>query len=268
MELENIYQLMTLNYSYAYHNLQKDLNEATKYFDQITNSGYQRLIANLKIKLSKISLPDDIEIHSVYNNFRLISNILDQELPSLSDFVKQIDNDSKINAELTPILITEKLLSRLQVDINMFIRSISLHSPDIIKPEEINLPDFLGKTLLMYATFDSKPPVIDKLIEKGANPFQLDKYNNSAFSLALKKEDEDLAKKFLQAKLEQIQWHDLKTKISEDTKGFFHFIATNLSSHTSNLAQQLNLHEEGRITCLEEAKMSYKYLSGENEDSS
>jgi len=66
-----------------------------------------------------------------------------------------------------------------------------------IYKNEIDKLDDTGNTLLMYATAHEAKPLIQQLIELGANPFKADKLGNSAFSIAISNRNENIAKIFL-----------------------------------------------------------------------
>jgi len=165
-------KFMTKNYPYVYSNLKKSLATIKMELDKITKPEFEKEVSSLKQQLSNITLSETIEILPTYNTLKLIRNILDHETPSLSKFIQNLPIDKKFNQDLNSLITTEELINRYQVDLSLFIRSMSLRSPEILTPDEINRPDILGKTLLMYATSNSDTEVIKTLLQKGANPFQ------------------------------------------------------------------------------------------------
>jgi ankyrin repeat protein len=145
--------------------------------------------------------------------------------------------------------LTQSLIKQEKFD-----ELIDLYSKDIDEPDEV------GNTLLMYATINQKTVLIEKLIKLKADPFKSDKFGNSAFSISLKHGREDLAQKFLLTKISDIlQSQELTVEItphlySSENGDLSYYIASHICKSDSTLREILHFDIDTAQTCFSEAR--------------
>jgi len=111
---------------------------------------------------------------------------------------------------------------------------------------DTNFMDIIGQGKqeeLMYTTASPYFEDTDKaiaLVEKGANPFHVDNYGDSPFSVALNQGKVALAKEFIWSK-DLSNWTELKAKVEEDDLSFCVYIASNICRSGSFLPEFFGL---------------------------
>lgn len=139
---------------------------------------------------------------------------------------------------------------------------------------EIDKPDELGKTLLMYAAEAHDTKIAEKLLEKGADPFKTDNSSNSALSIAFRNNYENLAKQFLEKKLadvntsskheiQQIKKELNKINPEKEASKLSHYIVEHIK--TQDFSEFLGLNNKAVEMCYAEAK-NYCDILGVTED--
>lgn len=124
---------------------------------------------------------------------------------------------------------------------------------------EEDLEDLFYYTATDTDNLNTREPIIS-LLEKNINPFAIDECGNSAFSIALRQANVELAKIFITSK----KLHDnqiIKQLLDEDSATFCCTIASKVCSNDSTLRNIFGFNELGAQMCFTEAKEGYEILS-------
>jgi len=137
------------------------------------------------------------------------------------------------------------------------------------KDFDVNSQDNIGYTLLMYAVSYHCPKTIKVLLSLEANPFLTNESGRSAFSIALRENNEDLAAQFLKLKEEELTKAELslsKYLDSEEEGGIFYFIASNIGQKSSTLKELLGFDSDAAQICFVEAVRDYEALGKDSSE--
>lgn len=262
------------DYSFAYDNLCKEYERMKS---ELTNIGFQdKKLASTIDGLQQHSMSDDMFIGLAQTKSVVVP--LYEQIQK-EDFFSADDQQFEINCKLLNQLLCRFIdkLDRIIADIKLqcIENGLVANLLRFVDNDNINLLDESGNTLLMQATSYKYPSIniVNKLLELGADPFTICRFNETPFSKAINNDNWVLARNYLARKVNLLGQEDASKKEelrgldtlydASDAETFYHKLVEFLSS--PQITSSLGLDEASTDICLVHINENYEALGKDSD---
>ena len=178
-------------------------------------------------------------------------DLLKNNLLSFTNYIAKCNHSWTLNSKLLNIKVGKNLIEEYEQDLKFIILDLSQNCfekdlVDIIDLQEDNI-DYIdegGNTFLMKAITHGSNKIADKLLDLKADPFIGDNYGNTAFSIAIEKQNLTYAKKFINIRGNFIDLNQLDTIYN-----FEIFIVSNICIYNSQFREFIGLDNKKAKMC-------------------